>query len=153
MSQDIKNKNLVSRKSNLSHKQDQSFLERPQFNSPAQKNNHQLAQTDHERNVSSLPAEYTDLLKPKTEPFSFEKQVLPIGAILVFSLALVFLLNLGKNSSANSAGRGISGQLTDLSNGEYTRQSADYEQEQTCIDQPDGTKSCTTRTKLKRSFR
>ena len=155
MSQDTKNKNLTLQKNNLSHKQGQSSLDRSKFNAPAtqSKSSHHLSLASQERNVSSLPAEYTDLLKPKTEPFSFEKQILPIGAILLFSLVLVFLMNLGKNSSSNPVGRGISGQLTDLSNGEYTHQSADYEQEQTCVDHPDGTKSCTTRTKLKRSFR
>lgn len=147
MSQHAKNKNLAA-------KQNESHPDRSKFNTPTlQSKSHDLTTTNQERTVSPLPAEYTDLLKPKTEPFSFEKQILPIGAILVFSLALVFLLNLGKNPNRNPTSHGISGQLTDLSNGEYTRQSADYEQEQTCVDHPDGTKSCTTRTKLKRSFR
>lgn len=153
MSQNTKNKNLISQHKSQKYETTETAKDSAKhFHPPVSSKLPKDLDIKSERAVESLPAQYTDLLKSKSEPFNFEKQVLPIGAILVFSLALVFLLNLGKNSNTQQV-RGISGQLNDLSNGAYSQQSADYEQERTCVDHPDGTKSCTTRTKLKRSFR
>lgn len=121
-------------------------------NTPALKNQAGQVAIPSERSVSALPAEYSDLLKPKEPAFDFKKQILPVGAILAVSLVLAFLFNL-KQAPQTPQTRGVSGQLNDLSNGQYSQQSADYETEKTCVDHPDGTQSCTTKTKLKRSFR
>ena len=78
---------------------------------------------------------------------------MPIAAILVFSLMLVLFYNFNHKNQAPGDGRGVAGDLNNLTNGRYTKQAADYSEEKTCIDQSDGTKTCTTKTKLRREFR
>lgn len=125
---------------------------RPGSSCPVVKQSLPPARTDNSREVMPLDAKYSDLLKPKE--FNFKTHILPIGAILVFSLVLVVLFHANNSPNKNlGPGRGVSGELNDLSNGAYQTQSADYQEERVCVDHPDGTKSCTTKTKLHRSFR
>jgi hypothetical protein len=105
----------------------------------------------NERQVQPLNAEFTDLLAAPKPQFQFKSQFLPVAAILVFSLVLVLFYHYGK-SPLNSA-RGVAGDLNDLSNGQYQKQAADYSEEKVCTEHSDGTKSCTTKTKLRREFR
>lgn len=136
----------------------EQFPTRPSYNVPAQKQN--LAQPpaplnhpDNSREVMALDAKYSDLLKPKE--VNFKAHIIPIAAIFAFSLVLVMLFHV-TNPPSNKVlgpGRGVSGDLNDLSNGSYQSQSADYQEEKTCVDHPDGTKTCTTKTKLHRAFR
>lgn len=107
---------------------------RPGFNCPVVKQSQPPAVTGNSREVMALDAKYADLLKPKE--FNFKSHFLPIGAILVFSLVLVVVFHTTK--SPEPAQRNVS---------------SDYEEEKVCVDHPDGTKSCTTRTKLRKSFR
>lgn len=115
----------------------------------------------HEREVQpltenplALPLEpkYTDLLQAAHPKLGFKEQMLAVGAILIFSLVLVGIYSANK-SKLSAEGRGVAGQLNDLSNGSYSSQSADYSEEKVCTEHSDGTKSCTTRTKLRREFR
>ncbi len=129
------NKDLVHQKSGpLVHKSAQS-----------------LEITPTERQVQPLSAEFTDLLAAPQSQFQFKSQFLPVAAILIFSLVLVLFYHYGK-SPANSA-RGVAGDLNDLSNGQYLKQAADYSEEKVCTEHSDGTKTCTTKTKLRREFR
>lgn len=124
---------------------------RSTYEAPALKNERSLSALPPDRQareVAPLEAKYTDLVAAEKVPFEFKQHLLPIGAILLFSLVLVAMYNWNSKSQ-----RSVSGNLNDLSEVQYTSQSADYEQEQVCVDQADGTKSCTTKTKLRRSFR
>lgn len=134
-------------------KKAEQFPTRPHYSPPAQKQNLPPAHLENSREVMALDAQYSDLLKPKE--VNFKSHIIPIAAIFAFSLALVVLFHVTNppSKAGIGAGRGISGDLNDLSNGNYVSQSADYQEEKVCIDQPDGTKSCTTKTKLHRSFR
>lgn len=131
----------------------QQFPTRPSYNPPAQKQNLPLSQPDNSREVMALDAKYSDLLKPKE--VNFKAHIIPIVAIFAFSLVLVVLFHTTNPPSSKGLGpgRGVSGDLNDLSNGHFQSQSADYQEEKTCVDHPDGTKSCTTKTKLHRAFR
>lgn len=134
-------------------KKAEQFPTRPSYDPPAQKQNLPLAHSENSREVMALDAKYSDLLKPKET--NFKAHLLPIAAIFGFSLVLVVLFHV-TNPPANKgfgSGRGVSGDLNDLSNGSYQSQSADYQEEKVCVDNADGTKSCTTKTKLHRSFR
>lgn len=124
---------------------------RPSYNVPAHKQNLPLANIENSREVLALDAQYSDLLKPKE--FNFKSHILPVAAIFVFSLVLVVIFHVSNPPGKVGSGRGVSGDLNDLSNGQYNSQSADYQEEKVCVDHPDGTKSCTTKTKLHRAFR
>lgn len=117
----------------------------------AHKSAYEIELSNSERQVQPLSPEYTDLLAAPKSKFQFKSQILPVAAILIFSLVLVFFYHFGK-SPPNSA-RGVAGNLNDLSNGQYLKQSADYSEEKVCTEHSDGTKTCTTKTKLKREFR
>ena len=104
-----------------------------------------------ERQVQPLSAEYTNLLAAPKSQFQFKSQLLPVAAILIFSLVLALLYHSGKSTS--SSARGVAGNLNDLSNGQYNMQAADYSEEKICNEHSDGTKTCTTKTKLRREFR
>ncbi len=106
-----------------------------------------------ERSVAALSAEYTDLLAAPKSNLNFKTHFLPVAAILFFSLALVLLYHFNSNKSGPGAGRGVAGSLNDLSNGRYEKQAADYSEEKVCTEHSDGTKTCTTKTKLRREFR
>ena len=128
-------------------------LSRP-FSGPlAHKSQNELVIPSSERAVTALSPEYTNLLAAPKSTFNFKSQFLPIAAILVFSLVLVLLYNFNHKTQGPSEGRGVAGDLNDLTNGKYTKQAADYSEEKTCIDHDDGTKTCTTKTKLRREFR
>lgn len=124
---------------------------RPNYNVPVNKQNLPAAHTENSREVVALDAKYSDLLKPKE--FNFKAHIIPVAAIFVFSLVLVVIFHVTNPPNKVGAGRGVSGDLNDLSNGAYQSQSADYQEEKVCVDHPDGTKSCTTKTKLHRAFR
>ncbi len=108
---------------------------------------------NNERTVEPLSPQYTDLLSAPKSNFEFKTHFLPVAAILFFSLVLVLFYQLNSNKSGPGTGRGVAGNLNDLSNGRYEKQAADYSEEKTCIDHTDGTKTCTTKTKLRREFR
>lgn len=131
----------------------EQFPKQSSYNPPAQKQNLPPAHIENSREVMALDAQYSDLLKPKE--VNFKAHVLPIAAIFAFSLVLVVIFHVTNPPSSKGLGpgRGVSGDLNDLSNGQYQSQSADYQEEKTCVDHPDGTKSCTTKTKLRRSFK
>lgn len=124
---------------------------RPSYNVPAHKPNLPLANIENSREVLALDAQYSDLLKPKE--FNFKAHVIPVAAIFIFSLVLVVIFHVSNPPGKVGSGRGVSGDLNDLSNGQYNSQSADYQEEKVCVDHPDGTRSCTTKTKLHRAFR
>lgn len=124
---------------------------RPSYNVPANKQNLPPAQTENSREVAPLEAQYSDLLKPKE--VNFKAHLIPVAAIFVFSLVLVVIFHVSNPPGKTGIGRGVSGDLNDLSNGAYQSQTADYQEEKVCVDHPDGTKSCTTKTKLHRAFR
>lgn len=131
----------------------EQFPARQSFNPPAQKQNLPPAILENAREVAPLDAKYSDLLKPKET--NFKTHIIPVIAIFAFSLVLAVIFH--SNSSKNGLGagnRGPSGdEMGDLSNGQYQSQSAEYHEEKTCVDQADGTKYCTTKTKLHRSFK
>lgn len=129
----------------------EKFPTRPSYNVPANKQNLPPAIQENSREVVALDAQYSDLLKPKE--FNFKAHLIPVAAIFVFSLVLVVIFHVSNPPGKVGSGRGISGDLNDLSNGQYSSQSADYQEEKVCVDHPDGTKSCTTKTKLHRAFR
>lgn len=129
----------------------ENFPTRPSYNVPAHKQNFVPTVPESSREVMALDAKYSDLLKPKE--FNFKAHILPIAAIFVFSLVLVGIFHVTNPPGKVGSGRGVSGDLNDLSTGQYQSQSADYQEEKVCVDHPDGTKSCTTKTKLHRSFR
>ena len=129
---------------------EQNLPARANYMSPAVKQQSSLPAIPGSREVMPLDAKYSDLLKPKET--NFKAHFLPVAAIVVFSLILVVLFHMSNPPSAGVS-RGVAGNLNDLSSGQYTQQSADYDQEQVCVDQGNGTKSCTTKTKLHRSFR
>lgn len=131
----------------------EQFPKQTSYNPPAQKQNLPPAHIENSREVAALDAQYSDLLKPKET--NFKAHLIPVFAIFAFSLVLVVLFHATNSPSGKALGpgRGVSGDLNDLSNGSYQSQSADYQEEKTCVDHPDGTKSCTTKTKLHRSFR
>jgi len=129
----------------------EQFPTRPSYNVPAHKHNLPPANLENSREVMALDAQYSDLLKPKE--FNFKTHILPVAAIFIFSLVLVVIFHVTNPPGKVDAGRGVSGDLNDLSNGQYNSQSADYQEEKVCVDHPDGTKSCTTKTKLHRAFR
>ena len=129
----------------------ENFPTRPSYNVPANKQNLPPANIENSREVVALDAQYSDLLKPKE--FNFKAHLIPVAAIFVFSLVLVVIFHVSNPPGKVGAGRGVSGDLNDLSNGQYQSQSADYQEERVCVDHPDGTKSCTVKTKLQRSFR
>lgn len=124
---------------------------RPSYNVPAHKQSLPPANIENSREVMALDAKYADLLKPKE--FNFKSHILPVAAIFVFSLILVVIFHVSNPPGKVGAGRGVSGDLNNLSNGQYNTQSADYQEEKVCVDHPDGTRSCTTKTKLHRAFR
>ena len=131
----------------------EQFPTRQSYSPPAQKQNLPPAHIENSREVMALDAQYSDLLKPKET--NFKAHIIPVFAIFAFSLVLVVLFHTTNppKSQAVGPGRGVSGDLNDLSNGSYNSQSADYQEEKTCVDHSDGTKTCTTKTKLHRSFR
>lgn len=131
----------------------EQFPKQTDHNLPAPKQNLPPASIENSREVVALDAKYSDLLKPKET--HFKAHLIPVFAIFAFSLVLVVLFHATNPPSGKALGpgRGVSGDLNDLSNGSYQSQSADYQEEKTCVDHPDGTKSCTTKTKLRRSFR
>lgn len=129
----------------------ENFPTRPSYNVPANKQNLPVANIENSREVLALDAQYSDLLKPKE--FNFKSHILPVAAIFVFSLVLVAIFHVSNPPEKVGSGRGVSGDLNDLSNGQYSSQSADYQEEKVCVDHPDGTRSCTTKTKLHRAFR
>lgn len=106
-----------------------------------------------ERAVTPLSAEYTNLLAAPKSDFQWKFHILPVAAILIFSLVLVLFYHFNSRNNASNSGRGVAGDLTNLSNGQYDKQAADFTEEKTCIDHTDGTKTCTTKTKLHREFR
>lgn len=107
-----------------------------------------------ERAVAPLDAQYSDLLKAPDKPtFDFKQQLLPLAVILLFSFVLVALYSFSNSKSGPGEGRGVAGDLNDLSNGRFIKQAADYSEEKVCVDHPDGTQTCTTKTKLRREFR
>lgn len=106
-----------------------------------------------ERSVAPISPEYADLLAAPRSNFEFKAHFLPVAAILFFSLILVLFYHFNSNKSGPGIGRGVAGNLNDLSNGHYEKQAADYSEEKTCIDHDNGTKTCTTKTKLRREFR
>lgn len=120
---------------------------------PAQKQNLPPAIIENSREVVALDAKYSDLLKPKET--NYKVHLIPVMAIFAFSLVLVVIFHsTSKDGSVGPGNRGPSGsEMGDLSNGQYQSQSADYQEEKTCIENSDGTKSCTTKTKLHRSFK
>lgn len=133
----------------------ENYPTRPSFHPPAQKQNSPAAHFETSREVAALDAQYSDLLRP--QEVNYKAHVIPVVVIVAFSLGLAAVLY-SKNSSPKEAsgylGRGpTSEELSDLSTGKYQSQSADYQEEKTCIENTDGTKSCTTKTKLRRSFR
>lgn len=117
----------------------------------AHKSAQSLEITPSERQVQPLNAEFTDLLAAPKPQFQFKSQFLPVAAILVFSLVLVLFYHYGKTTQ--STARGVAGNLNDLSNGQYLKQAADYSEEKVCTEHSDGSKTCTTKTKLRREFR
>ncbi|AZZ36111.1 hypothetical protein CIK05_04655 [Bdellovibrio sp. qaytius] len=129
----------------------ENFPTRPSYNVPANKQNLPPAHAENSREVMPIDAQYSDLLKAKE--FNFKAHILPVAAIFVFSLVLVVLFHFTNPPGKAGAGRGVSGDLNDLSNGQYQSQSADYQEEKVCVDNSDGTKTCTTKTKLHRAFR
>jgi len=129
----------------------ENFPTRPNYNVPANKQSLPPANFENSREVVALDAQYSDLLKPKE--FNFKAHLIPVAAIFVFSLILVVIFHVSNPPGKVGSGRGVSGDLNDLSNGQYQSQSADYQEEKVCVDHPDGTKSCTTKTKLHRAFR
>jgi hypothetical protein len=116
----------------------------------AQKLPQDIELSSTERQVQPLSAEYTNLLAAPKPQFQFKSQFLPVTAILIFSLALVLFYHYSKSPSTL---RGVAGNLNDLSNGQYLKQTADYSEEKVCSEHSDGTKTCTTKTKLRREFR
>lgn len=116
----------------------------------AQKLSQDIELSSAERQVQPLSAEYTNLLAAPKPQFQFKSQFLPVTAILIFSLALVLFYHYSKSPSTL---RGVAGNLNDLSNGQYLKQAADYSEEKVCSEHSDGTKTCTTKTKLRREFR
>lgn len=128
-------------------------LMRPNSGPLAHRSQNELAIPSSERSVEALSPEYTNLLAAPKSAFDFKSQFLPIAAILVFSLVLVLFYNFNHKNQGPGDGRGVAGDLNDLSNGRYVKQAADYSEEKTCIDHDDGTKTCTTKTKLRREFR
>lgn len=116
----------------------------------AQKLPQDIELSSTERQVQPLSAEYTNLLAAPKPQFQFKSQFLPVTAILIFSLALVLFYHYSKSPSTL---RGVAGNLNDLSNGQYLKQAADYSEEKVCSEHSDGTKTCTTKTKLRREFR
>lgn len=134
----------------------EQFPTRASYNPPAQKQNLPPAHPENSREVAPLSAQYTDLLKPKE--VNFKAHIIPVVAIFAFSLVLVMIFHVtnppkDKDLSGLET-RGPSGEeMSDLSNGSYKSQSADYQEEKVCVDHPDGTRSCTTKTKLHRAFR
>ena len=106
-----------------------------------------------ERAVTPLEPEFRDLLKaPEAPPFNFKQHFIAVAALLIFAFVLVALYSFsGKNPAGE--GRGVAGNLNDLSNGRFNKQAADYTEEKICTDHSDGTKTCTTKTKLRREFR
>ncbi len=124
---------------------------RPSYNVPANKQSLPPAHFENSREVAPLEAQYSDLLKPKE--MNLKAHLLPVAAIFVFSLVLVVIFHVSNPPGKVGSGRGVSGDLNDLSNGAYQSQTADYQEEKVCVDHPDGTKSCTTKTKLHRAFR
>lgn len=148
---DSKTKNQVS----ISTQKAEQFPTRPSYNPPAQKQNLPPAHLENSREVAPLEAKYSDLLKPKD--VNYKAHIIPVVAIFAFSLVLAVIFHTNSSNKDNVLGpgsRGPSGEeMSDLSNGKYQTQSADYQEEKTCVDHPDGTKSCTTKTKLHRAFR
>lgn len=148
---DSKTKNQVS----LNVQKTENFPTRPNYNPPAQKQNLPPAHLSNSREVAPLEAKYSDLLKPKE--VNYKAHIVPVIAIFAFSLVLAVIFHTNsstKDSALGPGNRGPSGEeMSDLSNSSYQSQSADYQEEKTCVDHPDGTKSCTTKTKLHRSFR
>jgi hypothetical protein len=108
---------------------------RPNYQPPATKQNLPPALPDHTREVAPIEPEYADLLKPKESPL--KHHLLPVAAIVVFSLVLVVIFHMTK-PAAQEPGRNVS---------------SDYEEEKICHDLGDGTQSCTTRTKVRKSIR
>ncbi len=117
-----------------------------------QKSSQNIEVAPTERQVQPLSAEYTNLLAAPKSQFQFKSQLLPVAAILLFSLVLALLYHSSEKSRSNTA-RGVAGSLNDLSNGQYLKQAADYSEEKVCTEHSDGTKTCTTKTKLRREFR
>lgn len=133
----------------------EQYPTRPSYNPPAQKQNLPVGHPENSREVAVLDAKYSDLLKPKE--VNYKAHIIPVVAIFAFSLVLVIIFhatNPAPGATSGPAGRGPSGEeLSDLSTGKYQSQSADYQEEKTCVENSDGTKSCTVKTKLRRSFR
>ena len=131
----------------------EQFPTRPSHNPPAQKQNLAPAIAENSREVAPLSPQYVDLLKPKE--VNFKAHIVPVVAIFAFSLVLVMIFHVTNPPSGKGLGpgRGVSGDLNDLSNGSYQSQTADYQEEKVCVENADGTKSCTTKTKLHRAFR
>lgn len=94
-----------------------------------------------EEKSSDINASYTPILPFDFKGLTAHKQFLPILGIFFFSLALLAIAHL------NSAKERTPAEFR------LPEESADYLEEKVCVDHPDGTKSCTTKTKLKRSFR
>jgi hypothetical protein len=139
------------------NRQKNSALTRPNLGPLAHRSANELVLPNGERSVLPLSAEYTDLLAAPKSTFEFnqifKQHFLPVAAILFFSLVLVLFYHFNSNKSEPRAGRGVAGDLNDLSNGRYEKQAADYTEEKVCTDHNDGTKTCTTKTKLRREFR
>lgn len=148
---DSKTKNQVS----LNVQKTENFPARPNCSPPAQKQNLPPTHFNSSREVAPLEAKYSDLLKPKE--VNYKAHIVPVIAIFAFSLVLAVIFHTNSSNTGSTLGHGNRGpsgeQMSDLSNGSYQSQSADYQEEKTCVDHPDGTKSCTTKTKLHRSFR
>ncbi len=106
----------------------------------ARRQNQLPAEKNQERAVQPLDAKFADLLSAPKSVFDFRSQILPIGAILFFSLVLVLFYHFsGGGAAANKAGEGRT-------------VSGEYSEEKVCTDHSDGTKTCTTKTKLRRQF-
>ncbi len=135
------------------NRQKNSALTRPNSGPLAHRSANELAIPNGERSVAPLSAEYTNLLAAPKSTFEFKSHFLPVAAILFFSLVLVLFYHFNANKSGPGVGRGVAGDLNDLSNGRYEKQAADYSEEKVCVDHDDGTKTCTTKTKLRREFR
>jgi hypothetical protein len=128
-------------------------VSRPNSGPLAHRSANELTVPQGERYAAPLSPEYTDLLAAPKSNFNFKTQFLPVAAILFFSLVLVLFYHLNATKSATGIGRGVAGDLNDLSNGRYEKQAADYSEEKVCTEHSDGTKTCTTKTKLHREFR
>lgn len=135
------------------NRQKNGALTRPNSGPLAHRSANELAISNGERSVAPLSPEYTNLLAAPKSTFEFKSHFLPVAAILFFSLVLVLFYHFNSNKSGSVIGRGVAGDLNDLSNGRYEKQAADYSEEKVCVDHDDGTKTCTTKTKLRREFR